>query len=180
MLTEAKDSLEQWEVNLSQVRDGFSLCNSSRVDSFLQLRLDRKSGDAALLSMTDNVASRLDVKTRKSWSSFLAHHVLCNFIPSVPDKITENILRQMAICQTAANEFLRQFWSCIYPRSTEFPTLSAPTPAQKATKAAKMIGYISKTREKVDALIRTAQLEGVDPTSVETVSVLCCKHLVVC
>jgi transcription initiation factor TFIIH subunit 1 len=76
----------------------------------------------------------------------------------------------MTTCQTAANEFLRQFWSSIYPPPTDLPTLSVATPAQKATKAAKMIGYLSKTREKVDALLRAARLEAVDPTSVQTVS----------
>ena len=76
----------------------------------------------------------------------------------------------MATCQTAANEFLRQFWSAMYPPPAELQTLSVATPAQKASKAAKMISYLSKTHEKVDALVRAAQLEGVDPKRVEIVS----------
>jgi transcription initiation factor TFIIH subunit 1 len=78
----------------------------------------------------------------------------------------------MTTCQTAANEFLRQFWSCIYPPPTDAQTLSVTGPAQKAAKAAKMIGYLSKTQEKVDALLRVARLQGVDPASVESVSLL--------
>ena len=75
----------------------------------------------------------------------------------------------MRTCQTAANEFLRQFWSAICPPPAEPQTLAVATPAQKATKAAKMIGYLAKTHEKVDALIRAAHVEGVDPKRVEIV-----------
>jgi transcription initiation factor TFIIH subunit 1 len=53
------------------------------------------------------------------------------------------------------------------------------TPAQKAAKAAKMISYIAKTQEKVDALIRTAQREGVDPTAVEIVSRVLAERYVI-
>lgn len=75
----------------------------------------------------------------------------------------------MTTCQTAANEFLRQFWSAICPPPAEPQSLAVATPAQKATKAAKMIGYLTKTHEKVDALIRAAHVEGVDPKRVEIV-----------
>jgi len=113
-----------------------------------QVKIERKPGDAALLSMTQNVAARIDVKTKK------------NEIPDV-------LFRQMTTCQTAANEFLRQFWSSIYPPPAELQTVAVATPAQKATKAAKMIGYISKTHEKVDALVRAAQRESIDPVRIE-------------
>lgn len=76
----------------------------------------------------------------------------------------------MTTCQTAANEFLRQFWSAMYPPPMELQTVVIATPAQRTAKAAKMIGYISKTHEKVNALIQTAQQHGVDPNRVETVS----------
>jgi transcription initiation factor TFIIH subunit 1 len=33
-----------------------------------------------------------------------------------------------------------------------------------------MAGYLSKTREKVEALVRVGQLEGVEPERVEVVS----------
>jgi transcription initiation factor TFIIH subunit 1 len=78
----------------------------------------------------------------------------------------------MTTCQTAANEFLRQFWLCMYPPVTEQQALAPATPAQKAAKAAKMIGYLGKTHEKVDALIRTAQVEGIDAARVKIVCAL--------
>lgn len=57
----------------------------------------------------------------------------------------------------------------MYPSVTEQQVLAPATPAQKAAKAAKMIGYIGKTHEKTDALIRAAQVEGIDATRVEIV-----------
>lgn len=76
----------------------------------------------------------------------------------------------MTTCQTAANEFLRQFWLATYPQAGDIPAVASATPAQRATKAAKMISYISKTPEKVHALVQVAQQHGIDPTRVEAVS----------
>jgi len=59
----------------------------------------------------------------------------------------------------------------MYPPVAE-QVLASATPAQKAAKAAKMIGYLSKTHEKVDALVRTAHVEGVETARVETVRAL--------
>ncbi|KAF9060658.1 hypothetical protein BDP27DRAFT_1339317 [Rhodocollybia butyracea] len=122
--------LQQWNTNLAQ------------------LKVERKAYDAALVSMTQNVHARLDVKARK------------NDIPEV-------LFRQMRSCQTAANEFLRHFWTSISPPMTDGPILNSSTPAQRATKAAKMVGYLSKTHEKVAAIVQTAQQQGIDPTRVQ-------------
>lgn len=113
---------------------------------FNQLRLERKAADAALLSMTQNVTARLDTKTRK------------NGLPAA-------LFRQLTTCQTAANEFLRQFWGATCPPPIDTPF--APSPAQRSAKAAKMARYLTGTREKVDALVRVAQVEGADGTAVE-------------
>ncbi|KAI0703370.1 hypothetical protein C8T65DRAFT_654998 [Cerioporus squamosus] len=129
-LQQSKASTQGWSSNLAE------------------LKIERKAGDAALVSMTQNVASRLDVKQRKH-------------------DIPEGLFRQMTTCQTAANEFLRQFWLAIYPPGNESQALSTATPAQKAAKAAKMIGYLSKTQEKVEALVGAAHKEGVDPARVQ-------------
>ena len=86
--------------------------------------------------------------------------------------IPESLFRQMTTCQTAANEFLRQFWLAIYPPANESQALSVATPAQKAAKAAKMIAYLGKTQEKVEALVGVAHQEGVDPARVQVVSIL--------
>ncbi|KAI0780114.1 hypothetical protein C8Q74DRAFT_1173891, partial [Fomes fomentarius] len=116
-------------------------------NTLTQLKIERKAGDSALLSMTQNVSSRLDVRQRKH-------------------DIPEGLFRQMTTCQTAANEFLRQFWLAFYPPANESQTLSV-TPAQKAAKAAKMVSYLSKTHEKVEALVGVAHQEGVDPARVQ-------------
>lgn len=113
------------------------------------LNVDRAAADTALAAMTKNVSSRLDVKSRKN-------------------EISEKFFRQMTSCQTAANEFLRQFWSSTYPPVTETANVAVSSASQRAAKATKMIGYLSKTHEKVDALLRTAQQQGVDPVRIET------------
>ncbi|KAJ4483237.1 hypothetical protein J3R30DRAFT_3285435 [Lentinula aciculospora] len=122
--------LQQWDTNLAQ------------------LKVERKPYDAALLSMTQNVHARLDVKARKT-------------------DLPEGLFRQMRSCQTAANEFLRQFWTSACPPTSDGQILNLSTPAQRTTKATKMIAYLSKTHEKVAALVQTAQQQGIDPSRVE-------------
>jgi len=113
-----------------------------------QSKLERKAAEAALASMTQNVVARLDAYKRKA-------------------DIPEDIFRQMRTCQTAANEFLRQFWTAIYPPVGE--TLGGPTtPAQRTIKATRMAGYLTKTPEKVAAIIRAAEMAGVDRARVQT------------
>ncbi|KZS93922.1 hypothetical protein SISNIDRAFT_453637 [Sistotremastrum niveocremeum HHB9708] len=112
------------------------------------LKLDKKSTDGAVMAMTESVAARLNSKLRKS-------------------DIPEHLLRQMTTCQTAANEFLRQFWSAFFPPSHELQTAATSTPAQRAAKATKMIGFLKKTPEKIAALVQAAKREGVSTTRVE-------------
>jgi transcription initiation factor TFIIH subunit 1 len=76
----------------------------------------------------------------------------------------------MTTAQTAANEFLRQFWLSIYPSPGDPPVGGQQTPAQKAAKAARMATFLAKTPEKVDALVQAAQKEGIDYFKVETAS----------
>lgn len=80
---------------------------------------------------------------------------------------------QMMACQTAANEFLRQFWLAIYQPPSDLPTASAATPAQKAAKATKMIAYLDQMSEKVNALAFAATQSGVDGTKIRTVRNVC-------
>ena len=68
----------------------------------------------------------------------------------------------MASCQTAANEFLRQFWGALYPRAGDQPAAGNPNAAQRAAKAAKMANFLARTPEKVDALVRQAEEMGAD------------------
>ena len=123
--------LQGWEAHLSQSK------------------IERSAAEAALTSMTQNVATRLDAYKRKA-------------------DIPEEIFGQMRTCQTAANEFLRQFWSAIYPPVGE--TLGGPTTlAQKTAKATRMAGYLTKTPEKVAAIIKAAEMAGVDRARVQIV-----------
>ncbi|KAH9839475.1 uncharacterized protein C8Q71DRAFT_703931 [Rhodofomes roseus] len=117
-------------------------------ENLRHLQLENKAGDTALITMTKNVSARLEVKMRKH-------------------DIPEGLFRQLTTCQTAANEFLRQFWLSIYPPVAEGQILSTATPAQKAAKAAKMVAYLSRTHEKVDALVSAARQEGIDPARVQ-------------
>jgi transcription initiation factor TFIIH subunit 1 len=131
-LQEMRSDLEGWQAHLSQTK------------------VERKAAEAALESMTKNVATRLEAYKRKA-------------------EIKEEVFRQMRTCQTAANEFLRQFWFAIYPPAGE--TLGgATTLAQKTAKATRMVGYLTKTPEKVAAIIRAAEVAGVDRGRVQTVT----------
>lgn len=77
----------------------------------------------------------------------------------------------MATCHTATNEFLRQFYSAIYPPSQDHP-MSSATPAQKAAKATKMAGYISRTPDKIASIVQTAQDHGINVAQIEAVRAL--------
>ncbi|KAL1743376.1 hypothetical protein HDZ31DRAFT_83465 [Schizophyllum fasciatum] len=111
--------------------------------SLANIRIVRGPSDAALVSMTQNVMQRLTVKAQKN-----------DFPP--------DLFRQMASCQTAANEFLRQFWGALYPRAGDQSAPTSANPAQRAAKAAKMAGFLARTPEKVDALVRQAEEMGAD------------------
>lgn len=89
-------------------------------------------------------------------------------LPLIAD-FPPDLFRQLTTCQTAANEFLRQFWTSIYPPPSEHSTPTS-TAAQRSAKVAKMAGYLGKTHEKVDALVRAAVMEGVEGNRVVVVS----------
>ncbi|KAF9263313.1 hypothetical protein L218DRAFT_959330 [Marasmius fiardii PR-910] len=141
----SNDAIEK--VDIRSVIRNMSLDLRQWDSRLTELNITRESGDNALLSMTRNVAARLDVLSRK------------NDLP-------EGLFMQMRTCQTAANEFLRQYWQATYPSLNDSQTLSLVTPAQRAAKAAKMIGYLSKTREKVDAIVQAAQQQDIHPQRV--------------
>jgi hypothetical protein len=94
---------------------------------------------------------------------------LCT-IPYYPAGFPEQLLSQMATCQTAANEFLRQFWFSLFysPQEMRNPAF-ARFIEQREAKASKMVSYLRSTQEKVEALYLLAQQLNVDATIVETV-----------
>lgn len=101
-------------------------------------------------------------------------YLLKVFFPIVrSDDIPEDILQQMRTCQTAANEFLRQFWSSVFPSPADGIPSGSANAAQKAAKAAKMAGYLTKTPEKVKAIVQTAHKSGLDATKIEVVRITC-------
>jgi len=121
--------------------------------------------------MTQNVATRLDARSRKSrFSSYDYSSALTQTLCHIVDDIPDGLFRQMTTCQTAANEFLRQYWLATFPPPSEIQTIPT-TPQQRAAKAHKMIEYISKTRDKVHALVQAAQRHGIDSSRVEIVSI---------
>lgn len=147
------------------------------------MKIERKSGDSALIGMTQNVAALLDVRLRKSGYSIFLNQQIYGSSPPTPlltafnflntDTFPDGLFRQMTSCQTAANEFLRQFWSATYPPPVDTQSvLSVATPAQRAAKAAKMIGYLEKTPDKIASLVRMAQQHGVEGSRVETVRII--------
>ena len=76
----------------------------------------------------------------------------------------------MSTCQTAANEFLRHYWHSIYPPPSQASLpLTETLKNQRAAKAAKMAGYLASTHEKVEAIVKAAPYEKVDPRRVELV-----------
>jgi transcription initiation factor TFIIH subunit 1 len=75
----------------------------------------------------------------------------------------------MTTCQTAGNEFLRQFWTAVYPPASDLQTLATASPMHKAAKADRMADYLSRTPAKIDALVQAGREEGVDPTRVQLV-----------
>jgi transcription initiation factor TFIIH subunit 1 len=166
---ELKNGCVGWETRFSQVMLAFLAIHiyDAGSNNFLQLRIDKRAGEAALASMSQNVSARLDTRSRKgapysSGGSFAQTHLLLCIADFPPA-----FLRQLTTCQTAANEFLRQFWTALYPPPAT--TASSATPMQNAAKAAKMAGYLSKTREKVEALVRAGQVDNIDPERVKVV-----------
>lgn len=145
----------------------------SWTEKLSQLKIERKAGEAALVTMTQNVSARMESKLRKSMSPRgLSHQPFVSQRRALDD-LPASLFRQMTTCQTAANEFLRQFWLALYPPASEAPPPpggAAAAAAQRKQKAAKMAEYLAKTPEKVDALIRAAKRDGVDVSRVEVVS----------
>ncbi|KAF9653830.1 hypothetical protein BDM02DRAFT_3086761 [Thelephora ganbajun] len=137
------------QVSVPQAFNELESCLGGWERSLTHFTIDKKAMEAGLASMTSNVKSRLEVKTKRK-------------------EIPENLMRQMSTCQTAANEFLRHYWHSIYPPPSQASLpLTETLKNQRAAKAAKMAGYLASTREKVEAIVKAAPYEKVDPRRVE-------------
>jgi transcription initiation factor TFIIH subunit 1 len=73
----------------------------------------------------------------------------------------------MTSCHNAANEFLRQYWSAVLP--AQAGALGSTSAATKAAKAGKMAGYLRGMEGKINAVVHTAVLTGLDPARVRAV-----------
>ena len=85
------------------------------------------------------------------------------FLVASPD----TLLEQMRSCHNAATEFLRQYWSSILPTAAGATDSTAKI---KMGRASKMAQYLRSTEGKVNAVVHTATIAGVDPARVRAVS----------
>ena len=76
----------------------------------------------------------------------------------------------MTSCHNAANEFLRQYWSAVLP--AQAGALGTSNAATKAAKAGKMAGYLRGMEGKINAVVHTAVLDGLDPARVRAVGLI--------
>ncbi|KIO32239.1 hypothetical protein M407DRAFT_215073 [Tulasnella calospora MUT 4182] len=129
LLPDMVRSLDSWATDMSKIS------------------MERKSVEEAVLKMTSNIKSRLDVRIRR-------------------DELPHELLAEMTSLQTATSEFLRQFWSAIEPPPPEQGILSASSPEQRQARAEKMVGYLGKTQEKVNVIVQKARSAGVDGNKV--------------
>ena len=64
IIDEAKVNLQDWNATLQQVRCFIYIQNAQI--NLSQLKIERKSCEAAFFAMTQNVSARLDVRSRRS------------------------------------------------------------------------------------------------------------------
>jgi transcription initiation factor TFIIH subunit 1 len=95
-------------------------------------------------------------------------HLASNAENAEFDPLPADILQQMTSCHNAANEFLRQYWSAVLP--AQAGTLGTKDAGVKAAKAVKMAGYLRGMEGKINAVVHTASIGGMDPARVRAVS----------
>jgi hypothetical protein len=160
--------LHDWETHLAQVRYFAELLSYLVLILFAAQNRQKICGCGSAVHDPKRICP-FGNQNEKEFVLCLYKHIILRITLLPPDDIPPALFSQMTTCQTAANEFLRQFWLCMYPPVAEQPVLAQATPAQKVAKAAKMVGYLGKTPEKVNALVQTAQVEGIDASRVEIV-----------
>lgn len=67
-------------------------------------------------------------------------------VPKESEAYCTGIILHKLLGESGSNEFLRHFWSAVLPpRQNDYSASAKGTPARKAAKAQKMIGYLQKT-----------------------------------
>lgn len=120
-----------------------------------RFHFSRKSANTALASLQTNITSRLSLQSSGNSSS------------AYSKEFPEAVLRSMLSAQTSTNEFLRHFWSAMLPPNpNDYSAAALSTPMQKANKVNRMLGYLEKSKERVDSIVKEAEGKGADPVAV--------------
>ncbi|KAK1924060.1 TFIIH p62 subunit, N-terminal domain-containing protein [Papiliotrema laurentii] len=99
-------------------------------------------------------------------------HLASNAENAVNAPLPEVLFEQMRSCHNAATEFLRQYWSALLPLPAGALGSGGPAvipknkEARDPTKAAKMAKYLAMTERKMDAVVQTAVIAGIDAARV--------------
>jgi len=138
----ARSYVREWNNSLTE-SVGFQVFWAYLTVSLLQLRLERKAGDAALLS-TDpkSVAARQDVKSRKS----LYLLIIPEYHLPLPSRRNTRRTFQTNVHLSDCCEWIST--TVLVGNVSKFSgstNSGESTPAQRMAKAAKMIGYVSRT-----------------------------------
>ncbi|QRV79543.1 BSD domain-containing protein [Ceratobasidium sp. AG-Ba] len=120
--------------------DARALANSLRLwqGQVNKLTVGKKPVEDSFTSLSQNVAERVNVNSRKS--------------TPVPDTIPEDLVQSMGNLQAATSEFLRQFWSAMYEKKET-----------SQERAAKMASYLSNTHNKIAPMMMAARNQGCEP-----------------
>ena len=131
------------------------------------MSLDKKTSDMAVVNMSEGIQKKLEFQT----TSGLFNILCCQSLQTTfsAGELPEQLTTQMASCQTAANEFLRQFWLSLFPPQEFRSNASSRFAEQREAKTSKMIAFLQTTQEKVEALYPLARELNVDPFAVEMV-----------
>lgn len=154
-----KTGISAWTPQLGNVSNAFSGRGVLSSDSsfLLQFQPEEKANSQAMTSILDNLQARAQAKSSKN--------------TTFPSDLTKSISSFV----TTSNEFLRQFWFAVLPpQSGDISFAARMSPEEKAAKAQRMISYLSRTEERVQALAKQAAALGIKEDKVRAVS---CCHL---
>lgn len=81
--------------------------------------------------------------------------------------------QQITTLSAATSEFLRQFWTALYPPTQDDPrriSLASASPAAREAKILKMVGFLALTHDKVNAIYEMGRHQALDLAVIETAS----------
>lgn len=161
-----------WEKNRQEATDPVA-----QAKAYERYQAQKLAGDAAAHVVKDmHVASNAENAISSESILPLPSTPIAFYSCLTTAPFPEAIFDQMRSCHNAATEFLRQYWSALLPLPAG--SLGGSTPntvpkgkeARDPVKAEKMANYLRSTERKIEAVVHTAQLSGVDPERVKAVS----------